>query len=242
MPLLDHFHPPLSVERHWESFHAFWAGTIASVLNDGRLPSSFYAEIQTHVGPRVEIDVATLDQSDPDTSSGGAATATLTAPEQVSAAPALVMPAAFPDDLEVLLFNNDGGPRLVSAIELVSPGNKDRTTTRRAFAVKCASYLVQGVGLVIVDVVTNRQANFHEEIRRLLELGEEFRFPVESALYTVSYRPVLRGDTDQIDVWPEAMALSRPLPTVPLPIKGYGIIPLDLEVSYTDARRHLRLD
>ena len=25
MPLLDHFHPPLSDERHWESFHAAWA-------------------------------------------------------------------------------------------------------------------------------------------------------------------------------------------------------------------------
>jgi hypothetical protein len=24
MPLLDHFHPPLSTERHWESFYAAW--------------------------------------------------------------------------------------------------------------------------------------------------------------------------------------------------------------------------
>ncbi len=241
MPLLDHFHPPLSVERHWESFHARWASAIGDALNDGRLPSSFFAEIQTHVGPRVEIDVATLDQSDSNASMGGTATATLTAPEQATSAPALVMPAAFPDDLEVLLFNNDGGPRLVSAIELVSPGNKDRAAACRAFAVKCASYLVQGVGLVIVDAVTNRQANFHEEIRRLLELGDEFRFPMRSALYTVSYRPVLRGDADQIDVWPEAMTLGQPLPTVSLPIKGYGIIPLELEVTYSDARRRLRL-
>jgi hypothetical protein len=26
MPLLDHFRPPLSGSRHWESFHAAWAG------------------------------------------------------------------------------------------------------------------------------------------------------------------------------------------------------------------------
>ena len=26
MPLLDHFHPPLSTQRHWESFHTTWAG------------------------------------------------------------------------------------------------------------------------------------------------------------------------------------------------------------------------
>ena len=63
-----------------------------------------------------------------------------------------------------------------------------------------------------------------------------------SALYTVSYRPVLRGDADQIDVWPVAMTLGQPLPTVPLPIKGYGVIPLDLESAYSDARRRLRID
>jgi len=34
MQLLDHFHPPLSMVRHWESFHARWAAAIADVLND----------------------------------------------------------------------------------------------------------------------------------------------------------------------------------------------------------------
>ena len=29
MPLLDHFHPPLSPRRHRESFHVNWAGAIA---------------------------------------------------------------------------------------------------------------------------------------------------------------------------------------------------------------------
>ena len=29
MPLLDHFHPPLSERRHWEAFHSRWAGAIA---------------------------------------------------------------------------------------------------------------------------------------------------------------------------------------------------------------------
>ena len=32
------------------------------------------------------------------------------------------------------------------AIELASPGNKDRPETRRAFAAKCASYLARGIG------------------------------------------------------------------------------------------------
>ena len=56
MPLLDHFHPPLSVERRWESFHARWAAAIADALNDGRLPARYFAEMQIHSGPRVEIE------------------------------------------------------------------------------------------------------------------------------------------------------------------------------------------
>ena len=39
MQLLDHFHPPLSMVRHWESFHARWAAAIADVLNDELLPT-----------------------------------------------------------------------------------------------------------------------------------------------------------------------------------------------------------
>jgi hypothetical protein len=62
MPLLDHFHPPLSETRHWESFHARWAAAIADELNDKLLPAGYYAEEQVHFGGRVEIDVATFDR------------------------------------------------------------------------------------------------------------------------------------------------------------------------------------
>jgi hypothetical protein len=45
MQLLDHFHPPLSMVRHWESFHARWAAAIADVLNDELLPTEYFAEV-----------------------------------------------------------------------------------------------------------------------------------------------------------------------------------------------------
>ena len=57
---LDHFHPPLSTVRHWESFHARWASAIADVLNDALLPTEYFAEVQVHVGSRVEVDVGTF--------------------------------------------------------------------------------------------------------------------------------------------------------------------------------------
>jgi len=44
----------------------------------------------------------------------------------------------------------------VAAIELVSPGNKDRPETCRLFAAKCVAYLTRGIGLVVIDIVTER--------------------------------------------------------------------------------------
>ncbi len=37
-----------------------------------------------------------------------------------------------------------------------------------AFAIKCASYLHQGVSLIIIDIITSRRANLHNEILALL--------------------------------------------------------------------------
>src|SRR5262245_46650138 len=61
----------------------------------------------------------------------------------------------------------------VGAIELVSPGNKDRPEERRAFAPKCASYLHQGLSLVVIDIVTDRRANLHNEILGLLNRADQ---------------------------------------------------------------------
>ena len=62
MPLLDHFHPPLSKQRHWDSFHGAWAEAIARHLNEDLLPARYVAEARVKIGNRVEIDVATLEE------------------------------------------------------------------------------------------------------------------------------------------------------------------------------------
>ena len=33
MPLLDHFHPPVSERRSWEGFHGLWAAALVEKLN-----------------------------------------------------------------------------------------------------------------------------------------------------------------------------------------------------------------
>src|SRR5947207_3436258 len=95
MPLLDHCHPPLSAERRWESFHSSWATKLADSLTERWLPPNYIAEEHAHLGPSVEIDVATFAQEA--SASGEAAGGTVaTVGPKVWAPPAAdgVLPAA----------------------------------------------------------------------------------------------------------------------------------------------------
>jgi Protein of unknown function (DUF4058) len=242
MPLLDHFHPPLVTLRHWESFHAAWATEIMRTLNRKVLPAGCFAEAQVHVGSRVEIDVATFEQeqalSPQATNGNGGGVAVETWAPPVTS---LVMPALFPDEIEVQVFRTSGGATLVAAIELISPGNKDRPEARRAFTAKCASYLQQGIGLVIVDIVTERQANLHHELIRFLDQPPSFEFAKETALYAVAYRPSRRETGDRIEIWLASLTPGQPLPVLPLALRGVATVPVDLETTYTATCQDSRL-
>ncbi len=241
MPLLDHFHPPLSVERHWESFHAAWCGSLADELNR-LLPDNYFAEEQPHSGPSVEIAVATFERqtASPASQNGGAPT-TLTAAMWAPPAPAFSVAAVFADDFEVRVFNTRTGPRLVAAIEMVSPRNKDRPESRPAFVHKCASYLYQGISLILVDVVTDRHAQFHNDLLREINAAAELLQPPEVRLYAAAYHPVRRGQREEIDVWPAALALGAPLPVLPLALNADLVLPVDLEATYAHACRRRRI-
>src|SRR5262249_21624969 len=153
MPLLDHFQAPLYPLFHWESFHSHWASILTNQLNGGVLPPEYVAAPHVKMGTDVEIDVGTLELYEGSEGQGGAATAVYAPPS-----PALSIPIAFPTlDLFEILIRPEGSARLAAAIEFVSPANKDRPASRRAFAIKCASYLQEGAALVVADIVTNRK-------------------------------------------------------------------------------------
>jgi hypothetical protein len=202
------------------------------------LPAEYFTEFQMVRGTRVEDDVATFTEgvtpgaSCPD----GAATAVQTR-VWTPPTPVAVLPALFPDDIEVQVFTSVAGPTLVAAIELVNPGNKDRPEARRAFGAKCAAYLQRGIGLMVVDIVTSRHTNLHDELMALLGHGEGFTFPAPTALYVTAYRPAHRQERNEIDLWREPLALGQPLPTLPLAVRGLGSLPIDLEGTYMEARK-----
>lgn len=230
MPLLDHFHPPLSATRHWEGHHSRWSSAIADALNEV-LPDGYFAEPQVHSGPRVEVDVATFDG----VSRGGVATATQTMPKLAPAD--RVLSAEFPEQFSVQVFESSAGPRLVAAVELVSPANKDRPQTRRLFAAKCAAYLQQGCGLIIVDVVTNRLGCPLDDLLALIAPDE---LPAGAELAAASFRP-LRTGHDSIELRLRPLAIGEPLPELPLALDAATWVMLDLEAAYTDACSRSRI-
>ena len=232
MPLLDHFHAPLRGRRHWTSFHATWATNLAADLN-GLLPERYVAE--PHAQFSIEIDVATWEEP------GGpereeAQPATGWAPP----APQLTLPLTIVMDVvEVQILRDEGGYVLAGAVELVSPSNKDRPLAREAFTSKCAAYLQQGAGLVVVDIVTERRADFHRDL--LARVSPEAAPAVAADLYAAAYRPVSREKQTTLEIWHETLAVGGPLPTLPLWLRGGIYLPLRLEAAYNRACRMLRI-
>src|SRR6184192_2892323 len=110
MPLLDHFHPPLSRTHPWRGFHGAWAAAMARLLNGGVLPPGYYAvPFLDRDGP-VEIDVATLQ----DFATASAASESSGPQPWAPAAPALTVAVEWPslDDVRVEVHTDDGDPQL----------------------------------------------------------------------------------------------------------------------------------
>ena len=212
-----------------------WAGAMADSLNE-ELPDGYFAEEHAHAGARFEIDVATFGDVEPPSSEGSVATQTYAPPT-----PTLSIPAAFPDEFEVRVYQEEGGSRLVAVVELISPANKDRAAHRRAFATKCAGYLSQGIALIVVDVITSRLANLHAEIMALLGRESGTGLPDHAELYAVAYRPVVRDGNEVVDVWAEPLTVGSDLPTLPLALNAEVCVPIDLESTYMAARSRRRL-
>jgi hypothetical protein len=147
----------------------------------------------------------------------------------------MTVPFDFPDDLEIQVFDSRESKTLVAVIELVSPGNKDRVESRMAFVEKCAAYLHRGVGVGILDIVSKRRFNLHNELLRRLNIERTYLLSDECATYAVSYRPTRRQDVNLLDGWTFALSIGQSLPDLPLALKGSQVVMLPLEDTYQDA-------
>jgi uncharacterized protein DUF4058 len=242
MPLRDHFRPPLDDLTSWEQFHAQWPAMIVLALQR-RLPPRYVAGPRVHLGSMVEIDVATFEQEGSLPSSFGNGNGGIATAVWAPAKPTLTVAADLidQDEYEVLIHDMKRGRRLVAAIEIVSPANKDRPEHRRLFVAKCAALLQRGVSVAIVDLVTTRNFNLYGELLAFIGLDDPALGPKPPSVYAAACRCARRDDGSVLEAWAYPLELGRPLPTLPIWLADNFNVPLELEACYEETCRVLRI-
>jgi hypothetical protein len=143
------------------------------------------------------------------------------------------------DPWGVSIFEEGDEPfNLAGAIELISPANKDRPEHRDAFVSKCAAYLQQGVGLMIVDVVTERSADLHELLMKRLQSEADTS---TSSQYAASYRLVELNEQPTLTIWHRPLSLAAPLAVLPLWLRGNLCLRVDLDATYQHTCREQQI-
>jgi hypothetical protein len=209
------------------------------------MPEEFTAEPRVHLGTYFEIDVCAYEESEqPEegaTISGGndgIATATWAPP-----LPTLVADADPSEQYayEVLIYDQSRGRQLVATVEIASPANKDRPESRREFVAKCAALLQQRVCVSIVDLVTTRQFNLYTDLLDLIGVTDPAFAPTPPATYAVTCRGRKVEDKPRFETWAYPLVVGQPLPTLPIWLTEDLSVSLDLEASYEETCRALRI-
>lgn len=238
MPLRDHFRSPVNDTHSWDEVHGGWPMEIVRDLTT-ILPAGFRAAPKVHLGFPFEVDVSAygLDSRIPESAIADTAAATL-----VAMAPTLTVEMSLTDqdEYEVRIYDVDRGRRLVAALEIVSPSNKDRPEARELFVGKVASLLQQGVCVSLVDPVSVRQANLYAELLALLGRSDPALAPTPPHLYAVTLRSrKTRKGRPLLDAWFYPMTVGHMLPTLPIWLSPDLRVLLPLETSYQETCRIL---
>ncbi len=244
MPLRDHFRPPMESKHSWDELHGMWPAVIVQQLFP-LLPDGYVAAPSVHLGAAFEIDVSAYEEDEAGhaqatrTGDGGVATAPWAPPT-----PTLTLETELPDqdEYEVRVYDARHGRRLVATIELVSPANKDRPESRRAFVAKVATLLQHGVCVSLVDVVTVRHFNLYADLLALVGRPDLAAGAENTPLYAVTLHGRKRARRRPLlDTWFYPMRLAQALPTLPVWLHVDLGVFLDLEKSYEETCRVLRI-
>jgi hypothetical protein len=239
MPLRDHFHTNSTI-LNWEALHGGWPMMIAQRLNS-LLPKEYIAQPRIRLATMMEVDIGALEREASDLAPGrvrgeAGVAATVWAPAEA----VILLDTEFPEpsEYEVNIYTQDEF-RLVATVELVSPSNKDRPENRQTFVNKCEALLKKDVCVTIVDPVTSRTANLYGEL--LDELDAPRTAVSRSAIYAATCRGRRSGPRWRLESWEHELAVGAVLPTLPLWLSPDFMVPLELEATYEDTCRGLRI-
>jgi hypothetical protein len=208
----------------WLSFHNHWVVRLVEYLNQEALPTGFRAR-PTELVVGIEPDLLVLQDHDmPHVATQPALSeATLTA----------IVPS--PADLPLVgIYSAYDASRLVAVIELVSPGNKDRSEAVSAFVEKVLFLLHDGVHVMVVDVISLPRKPLRRDI--LARLDQPETEATADQLWLSSYCSLpARAPKSQLEVreWARAAEVGTTLPGLPLFLRADQLwVNVDLEATY----------
>jgi hypothetical protein len=207
------------------------------------LPEPYFAAPGVHLGTLYEVDVGTYREPNPEASvpsagNGGVSVATYSPPR-----PTVTLEPRLPhqDVYEVRIYDSRRNRRLVAAIEIVSPSNKDHPETRGTFVAKVTELLKNDVCVSIVDVVSTKNFNLYAELLDFLECTDPALGTDPPPMYAATLRLRRENGRRLQDNWYHSLAIGQPLPTLPIWLKETFAISLELEQSYEETCRTLRI-
>ena len=213
------------LERYWDDVHISLCTAIRTALQP-KLPKGLRARAAQHIrletpdedpgpGQRFEGDTVLVATGPAARKGGGGGTALATVePVLFEEIPALER------ERWVQIIDTADGNRVVTVIEILSPGNKESGDLNRRYREKLKQYRRAGVNLVEIDLLRSSRAR--------LRITNADIPPNRRAAY---YTCVNWAGGEQPWFWKVyPMPLRNPLPTVPIPCrKGEADVALPLQ-------------
>ena len=216
----------------FHDFHNTWIGLLRNALNEGVLPTGYYAMAEQHMSGYI-ADVLTPSKSvePPSTPiSGGVAVAE--APPKVRLKVSLSPTARALR--KTLVIRHRSRNRIVALIEIVSSANKDRREHVEAFLDKIEDALAHGIHVLVVDLFPPGSHDARGLHAALWDrLGDNPNDPPAGEPLTLaSYVADV-----PVEAYLENLAVGRVLPDMPLFLDPETYINTPMEATYQAAWR-----
>ncbi len=220
MPLRDHFRPPVARFHSPEAMWSMWPGVMVQQLVR-HLPGEYFA------APYIPSDRVFTVGTAP--------------PPQVFPEPTVSVDVDLPnaDDVGIRIADSLDH-RLVAAVEIVGPATKSHPLGRKMLAARCSNSLRRGVCVSIVDLVTIESFSLYAELLSLIDVTDP-SLDSPSPIYAVTCRKFTAKGRTRLQAWANVLTVGQKLPTLPIWLTEERAIPLDLETSYEEACRVLRI-
>jgi hypothetical protein len=214
----------------WEVVHHYWLSELGRSVKS-QLPAGYRAfpasspdlKIGTDLG-KPDVAVRQWDQSNGKT--GGPMVSQRIEPESEE-----VVTLTLDPDLALLITYHG---KLAAAIEIISPGNKDRPARRAFYLGRYFGYLKVQASVLLVDVHP-QPYGFSFADALAVELDQhQAPLPCPMAISYEVRGPATSGGA-VIGTWRRALTPGQPIPTLPLSLSEDLQIKIDLEGTYSRA-------